>query len=100
MVVGGFGFGECCLWVCIDVVFDGLWIWVVGGWGWFVFGGGGVLVKFYMCDILCEIGVVLGGVENCISLVGYIDVVFCGGGGWGYSNWELLVGWVNVLYLS
>ncbi len=42
-----------------------------------------------MRDILREIGSVLSGVENKISLAGHTDATPYGNGERGYSNWEL-----------
>lgn len=51
-----------------------------------------------MCDILCVIVLILNDIFNKISLFGYIDDLLYVFGEWGYSNWELLVDCVNVLW--
>lgn len=73
----------------MDVTPDGLQIQIVDDQNRPMFDSGSALVKPYMRDILREIGMALGGVENRISLAGHTDAVSYGNSERGYSNWEL-----------
>jgi len=68
---------------------DGLHIQIVDGQNRPMFDSGAAAVKPYMRDILREIGGVLAGVDNRISLAGHTDATPFGAGAVGYSNWEL-----------
>ncbi|MCW5654307.1 flagellar motor protein MotB [Hydrogenophaga sp.] len=68
---------------------DGLHIQIVDAQNRPMFDTGSALVKPYMRDILREIGMALGDVENRISLAGHTDATPYGSGQRGYSNWEL-----------
>ncbi len=73
----------------LDLTPDGLLIQIVDDQNRPMFDSGSALVKPYMRDILREIGSVLSGVENKISLAGHTDATPYGNGERGYSNWEL-----------
>jgi len=68
---------------------DGLHILIVDAQNRPMFDTGSALVKPYMRDILREIGLSLGDVENRIALSGHTDATPYGSGDRGYSNWEL-----------
>jgi len=68
---------------------DGLHIQIVDQQNRPMFDAGSSLVKPYMRDILREIGMALGDVENRIALAGHTDATPYGSGERGYSNWEL-----------
>jgi chemotaxis protein MotB len=68
---------------------DGLHIQIVDAQSRPMFDSGGVVIKPYMRDLLHEIGALLSGVENRISIAGHTDSTPFGNGVWGYSNWEL-----------
>ena len=72
-----------------DVTPDGLLIQIVDDQNRPMFDSGSALVKPYMRDILREIGLSLGDVENRIALSGHTDATPYGSGDRGYSNWEL-----------
>lgn len=73
----------------VDITADGLRIQIVDEQNRPMFDSGRAVVKDYMRDILREIGRVLNGVDNRISLSGHTDAAPYGGGERGYSNWEL-----------
>ena len=68
---------------------DGLHILIVDALNRPMFDTGSAMVKPYMRDILREIGLSLGDVENRIALSGHTDATPYGSGDRGYSNWEL-----------
>ena len=73
----------------MDVTPDGLQIQIVDEQNRPMFDIGSAVVKPYMRDILREVGMALGGVENRISLAGHTDAAPYGMGEKAYSNWEL-----------
>ena len=81
--------GEFRSQIKIDITSDGLRIQIVDEQSRPMFDSGKAAVKDYMRDILREIGKVLNGVDNRISLSGHTDASPYGGGERGYSNWEL-----------
>lgn len=75
--------------VRMDITPDGLQIQIVDDENRPMFDIGSAVVKPYMRTILREVGMVLGDVENRISLAGHTDATPYGSGDRGYSNWEL-----------
>ena len=73
----------------LDLTPDGLRIQIVDDQNRPMFDLGSATVKDYMRDLLREIGGVLNGVENRVSLSGHTDSAPYGSGERGYSNWEL-----------
>ena len=73
----------------LDLTPDGLRIQIVDDQNRPMFDLGSASVKDYMRDLLREIGGVLNGVENRVSLSGHTDSAPYGSGERGYSNWEL-----------
>ena len=73
----------------LDLTPDGLRIQIVDDQNRPMFDLGSARVKDYMRDLLREIGGVLNGVENRVSLSGHTDSAAYGNGERGYSNWEL-----------
>ncbi len=73
----------------LDLTKDGLRIQIVDDQSRPMFDSGSAVVKTYMRDLLQEIGSVLAEVPNRLTLEGHTDAQSFGGGGRGYSNWEL-----------
>lgn len=73
----------------LQITPDGLLIQIVDDQKRPMFDSGSAVVKPYMRDILREIGLALGDVENRISLDGHTDRAAYGNAAKGYSNWEL-----------
>ena len=73
----------------LDLTKDGLRIQIVDDQNRPMFDNGSAVVKTYMRDLLQEIGSVLAEVPNRLTLEGHTDAQAFGGGGRGYSNWEL-----------
>jgi chemotaxis protein MotB len=73
----------------LDLTPDGLRVQIVDELNRPMFDLGSAVVKDYMRELLRDIGKVLNGVENRISLSGHTDAAPYGGGQRGYSNWEL-----------
>jgi chemotaxis protein MotB len=73
----------------LDITSEGLRIQIVDEQNRPMFDTGSAIVKDYMRDLLREIGKVLNGVPNKITLAGHTDSSAYGSGDRGYSNWEL-----------
>ncbi|MGD9943433.1 MAG: flagellar motor protein MotB [Burkholderiaceae bacterium] len=73
----------------LDITSDGLRIQIVDEQNRPMFDIGSAVVKDYMRDLLREIGKVLNGVDNPVSISGHTDSAPYGSGQRGYSNWEL-----------
>ncbi len=73
----------------LDITNEGLRIQIVDELNRPMFDLGSARLKDYTRDILREIGVVLNGVDNKLSLAGHTDAKPYAGGDKGYSNWEL-----------
>jgi len=73
----------------LDLTNEGLRIQIVDEQNRPMFDMGGSQLKDYTREILREIGIVLNGVENKLSLAGHTDAKPYAGGERGYSNWEL-----------
>jgi len=73
----------------LDMTRDGLRIQIVDELNRPMFDSGSAVVKPYMRDLLRAIGSVLLEVPNRLTLEGHTDAQPFGGGGAGYSNWEL-----------
>ncbi len=73
----------------LDLTPDGLRIQIVDDQNRPMFDLGSATVKDYMRVLLHEIGGVLNGVENRVSLSGHTDSAPYGHGERAYSNWEL-----------
>jgi chemotaxis protein MotB len=54
-----------------------------------MFQSGSAQLEPYTQEILREIGQTLNDVPNKVSISGHTDAALYGGGGQGYSNWEL-----------
>ena len=75
--------------VRVDITPDGLRIQIIDDFNRPMFDMGGTRVKDYLRDILRQIGAVLDGVDNHITVSGHTDSAPYAGGERGYSNWEL-----------
>ena len=73
----------------LDITAEGLRIQIVDEQNRPMFDSGRAEVKAYMRDILREIGTLLNGVENNVSLAGHTDAAPYALGERAYSNWEL-----------
>lgn len=73
----------------LDMTRDGLRIQIVDEHSRPMFDSGSAFVKPYMRELLREIGAVLAGVPNHLTLEGHTDAQPFAGGDRGYSNWEL-----------
>jgi chemotaxis protein MotB len=73
----------------LDLTSEGLRIQVMDEFNRPMFASGSAQVQPYTRDILREIGKALNDVPNTISISGHTDALPYGGGGKGYSNWEL-----------
>ena len=73
----------------LDMTRDGLRIQIVDERNRPMFASGSAEVQPYMRELLREIGTVLAGVPNRLTLEGHTDATPFAGGERGYSNWEL-----------
>jgi chemotaxis protein MotB len=73
----------------LDMTRDGLRIQIVDEQNRPMFASGSAVVQPYMRELLREIGGVLAGVPNRLTLEGHTDATPFAGGERGYSNWEL-----------
>jgi chemotaxis protein MotB len=73
----------------LDMIADGLRIQIVDDQNRPMFDSGSAAVKPYMRELLVEIGGVLAGVPNKLTLEGHTDATPYASGDRGYSNWEL-----------
>jgi chemotaxis protein MotB len=73
----------------LDMTRDGLRIQIVDEANRPMFASGSAVVQPYMRELLREIGALLGGVPNRLTLEGHTDALPFAGGERGYSNWEL-----------
>ena len=73
----------------LDVTRDGLRIQIIDEANRPMFASGSAVVQPYMRELLREMGAVLGGVPNRLTLEGHTDAMPFAGGERGYSNWEL-----------
>jgi chemotaxis protein MotB len=80
----------------LDITSEGLRIQIVDEQNRPMFDSGSARLKDYTHDLLREIGVVLNGVDNKLSLAGHTDAAPYAGGEKGYSNWELSVDRANA----
>ena len=80
----------------LDITSEGLRIQIVDERNRPMFDLGGSRMKDYTREILREIGKVLNGVDNKISLAGHTDATPYAGGEKGFSNWELSTERANV----
>jgi chemotaxis protein MotB len=80
----------------LDITSEGLRIQIVDEQNRPMFDSGSARLKDYTRDLLREIGVVLNGVDNKLSLAGHTDAAPYAGGEKGYSNWELSVDRANA----
>jgi len=75
--------------ILLDITSEGLRIQIVDEQNRPMFKIGRANLEPYTIEILHEIGKALNDVPNKISLSGHTDAAPYGGGGMGYSNWEL-----------
>jgi chemotaxis protein MotB len=73
----------------LDMTADGLRIQIVDDQNRPMFDSGSAAVQPYMRELLLEIGGVLAGVPNRLTLEGHTDATPYASGERGYSNWEL-----------
>lgn len=73
----------------LEMVQDGLYIQIVDELNRPMFDLGSSVVEPHLRNILRQIAVSLGAVENRISIFGHTDAVPFGRGALGFSNWEL-----------
>jgi chemotaxis protein MotB len=73
----------------LDMIADGLRIQIVDDQNRPMFDSGSAAVKPYMRELLVEIGGVLAGVPNKLTLEGHTDATPYASGDRGYGNWEL-----------
>ena len=73
----------------LDMTRDGLRIQIVDEHNRPMFASGSAELQPYMRELLREIGGVLAGVPNRLTLEGHTDATPFAGGERGYSNWEL-----------
>jgi len=81
----------------IDITTDGLRIQIVDEQNRPMFALGSADLQPYTREIVREIGKILNGVPNRISLSGHTDATTYYGGETGYSNWELSADRANAL---
>ena len=81
----------------IDITTDGLRIQIVDEQNRPMFALGSADLQPYTREIIREIGKILNGVPNRISLSGHTDATAYYGGDTGYSNWELSADRANAL---
>jgi chemotaxis protein MotB len=75
--------------ILLDMTADGLRIQIVDQEGRPMFASGSPDLQPYMRELLRELGGVLAGVPNRLTLEGHTDATPFPGGERGYSNWEL-----------
>jgi chemotaxis protein MotB len=75
--------------ILLDMTAEGLRIQIVDEEGRPMFGSGSPELQPYMRELLRELGGVLAGVPNRLTLEGHTDATPFPGGERGYSNWEL-----------
>ncbi len=75
--------------ILLDITSEGLRIQIVDEQNRAMFQSGRARLEPYTREILHEIGRMLNEVPNKVSLSGHTDAAPYGGGGKGYSNWEL-----------
>jgi chemotaxis protein MotB len=75
--------------ILLDMTAEGLRIQIVDEEGRPMFGSGSPDLQPYMRELLRELGGVLAGVPNRLTLEGHTDATPFPGGERGYSNWEL-----------
>ena len=75
--------------ILLDMTAEGLRIQIVDEEGRPMFGSGSRDLQPYMRELLRELGGVLAGVPNRLTLEGHTDATPFPGGERGYSNWEL-----------
>ena len=75
--------------ILLDMTADGLRIQIVDEEGRPMFASGSPELQPYMRELLRELGNVLAGVPNRLTLEGHTDATPFPGGERGYSNWEL-----------
>ncbi len=75
--------------ILLDMTADGLRIQIVDEEGRPMFGSGSPDLQPTMRELLRELGGVLAGVPNRLTLEGHTDAIPFPGGERGYSNWEL-----------
>jgi len=75
--------------ILLDITSEGLRIQIVDEKNRPMFQIGSAHLEPYTREILHEIGKMLNEVPNKVSISGHTDAALYGGGGKGYSNWEL-----------
>jgi len=75
--------------ILLDITSEGLRIQIVDEKNRPMFQIGSAQLESYTKEILHEIGKMLNEVPNKVSISGHTDAALYGGGGKGYSNWEL-----------
>ncbi|MBK9133889.1 MAG: flagellar motor protein MotB [Betaproteobacteria bacterium] len=75
--------------ILLDMTAEGLRIQIVDEEGRPMFASGSPELQPYMRELLRELGSVLSGVPNRLTLEGHTDAMPFPGGQRGYSNWEL-----------
>ncbi len=75
--------------ILLDITSEGLRIQIVDDKNRPMFQSGSAQLEPYTQEILREIGQTLNDVPNKVSISGHTDAALYGGGGQGYSNWEL-----------
>ena len=75
--------------ILLDMTADGLRIQIVDEEGRPMFASGHAALQPYMRELLRELGSLLAGVPNRLTLEGHTDATPFPGGERGYSNWEL-----------
>ncbi|WP_415035099.1 flagellar motor protein MotB [Azonexus sp.] len=80
----------------LDITSEGLRIQIVDEQNRPMFDLGGDQVKPYARDLLRQIGKLLNGVSNRVSLAGHTDAAPFSGGIQGFSNWELSTNRANA----
>ena len=80
----------------LDITSEGLRIQIVDEQNRPMFDLGGDQIKPYARDLLRQIGRLLNGVSNRVSLAGHTDAAPFSGGIQGFSNWELSANRANA----
>ena len=75
--------------ILLDITSEGLRIQIVDEQNRPMFRSGSAQLEPYTREILHAIGQTLNDVPNKVSISGHTDAAMFGGGGTGYSNWEL-----------
>lgn len=75
--------------ILLDITSEGLRIQIVDDQNRPMFQSGSAQLEPYTQEILRAIGQTLNDVPNKVSISGHTDAAVYGGGGQGYSNWEL-----------